>query len=175
MNSLIPVYAAVASAVVSVAVNAFYFHFYKKDEELKMEQYKTAYSGVFKEKLTIYKELITAMDDLRELVVSYGHSRQASLEESRPIMIEFNKFVRLNKIGSIFYDKEMSSKVKLISNEIREVLDLSIKAHFFKANDFDNEKFEEYLDKLTKLTNGDTYINLQDELINDIKNDFKLN
>lgn len=168
MNSLIPIYAAIASAVISVAVNAFYFHFYKRDEELKLEQYKTAYSGVFKEKLIIYKQLIIAMDDLRELAVNFGHSGQFSHDDSNKVMLEFNKFVKLNKIGSIFYDNEMSSKVKLISNEIREVLDLSIKAHFFNANKFDNVKFEEYLEKLTNLTNGDTYVNLQEELIKDI-------
>lgn len=175
MNSLIPLYAAVASAVVSVAVNAFYFHFYKKDAELKLEQYKTVYSGVFKEKLIIYKELIIAMDDLRDLAVGFGHSGNFSHEETRKVMLEFNKFIRLNKVGSIFYGEVMTSKVRSISDEIKVVLDLSMKANFFKANEFKNHEFEQYLDKLTILTSGDTYLNLQKELINDIKKDFKLN
>lgn len=107
------------------------------------------YSGVFKEKLIIYKELIIAMDDLRDLAVGLGHSGNFSHEETRKVMLEFNKFIRLNKVGSIFYGEVMTSKVRSISDEIKVVLDLSMKANFFKANEFKNHEFEQYLDKLT--------------------------
>lgn len=164
----------IVSAVAAVVANAIYISMVKKDLDKRLESYKIAYSGIFKEKLDLYKTILESMENLRIKVVNYGHAGDNSNFSQQEIMDEFNKFIRLNEHGAIFFNDIIKQNISEIRNDFQQVFDLSIQNHFSKQLDIKNSKIEQYMEKLSELTRGEKYSNLKENLIQSIRKDFNI-
>lgn len=168
------IFIPIISALASVVANAIYLSFVKKDLDKRLESYKIAYSGIFKEKLDLYKKLIEEMEELKTKILTYGHQGEVSNLQIHDLMQDVNRFIKLNEFGSIFYNTKIENIISDIRKEFQDVLDLSFKRVYAKANNFEFGEFEIYLKKLTDLTNGKKYSELKKQLIQSIREDFNI-
>src|SRR5690606_33554733 len=120
-NFLTPIVAAVATVI----CNAAYFAFVKNKIEKQIESYKIAYSGIFKEKVDIYKELLRTMDELKDRIVTYGHTGREDFQEFNQLKQEINNFIRLYQYGSMFYPKKIVKTCTQIRDEFQLVFESS--------------------------------------------------
>ena len=168
------IFIPIISAIASVVANAIYLSFVKKDLDKRLESYKIAYSGIFKEKLDLYKNLIEEMEELKTKILTFGHQGEVSKLQIQDLMSDVNNFIKLNEYGSIFYNTKIENIISDIRKEFQEVLDLSHMRVFTKANNFEFGEFENYLKKLSELTSGKNYSRLKQQLIQSIREDFNI-
>ncbi|GEM_PF-3061500 len=164
----------VACAVATVIANVAFLAYVKNDLDKKMETFKIAYSGIFKEKLEIYKNLLERMDYTKSLVLNYGHSGDNFEVKPVEIMKEINIFIKLIDHGSIFYNDTISNIVSEIRIEFQDVFDLSFRRFNLKQSELREGEFEEYLVKLGRLTRGTQYHELKEQLIKTIREEFNI-
>lgn len=163
----------IIAAVATVVCNAVYLAIVKKDIDKQIEQYKIAYSGVFKEKVEYYKQLLVTMDELRDKVVVYGHAGRDTTNDFILLRDEFNNFARLNTYGSMFYSRKIESIVENIRNEFHAVFQASTVLFTIQQHGETNrEAVNDYIDKLSNLTSSKNYGKLRSELIKNIRKDF---
>lgn len=164
---------AIVAALATVIFNAIYFAFVKKDIDRRMEQFKISYSGVFQEKINLYRQLLTSMDDLKVKILSYGHSGGDNFSEGQELKIEINKFIQLYEHGAMFYSRKIERICSDIRVEFQQVFESSFKYHYFKAIDSENrDDLNDYLSALSALTQSAKYYQLKQELIQNIRQEF---
>src|SRR5690606_242401 len=103
-------------------------HFVKSDLDKKLESYKAAYSGIFKEKLDVYKRLLFEMDELKDMLIRYANVGDEDDLFNR-ILISINNFSRQISNGSIFFNSSIANDFNNIKKEFQELFDLSRKRH----------------------------------------------
>ncbi|WP_313515138.1 hypothetical protein [Sphingobacterium sp.] len=164
----------VACAFATVIGNVAFLAYVKNDLDKKLETFKIAYSGIFKEKLEVYKNLLERMDYTKSLVLNYGHSGNNFEVKPVEIMREINVFIKLIEHGSIFYNDSITKIVSEIRIEFQDVFDLSFRRFHLKQSELKDGEFDEYLIKLGQLTSGRNYSELKNQLINTIREEFHI-
>ncbi|MBE8712530.1 hypothetical protein [Sphingobacterium hungaricum] len=164
----------IITASFTVIANAIFYSFVKNDIDKKIEQHKIIYSGIFKEKLEIYKKLLNSIDELKDKIVHYGHGGDSSGINPMEIRKDINTFIRFNQQASIFYPKNILENTNLIRKELQDVYDLSFQRDFHKKNDFEFKDFNIYFERLSNLTSGRSFNQLKNDLIDNIKMDFNI-
>lgn len=169
------IWIVIITPIATVICNAIYILIVKKDLDRRLEQYKITYSGIFKEKLEHYKQLLKTMDELKDMVIKYGNKGQTDDPNPVEIMKEINNFIRFNEYGSIYYTKKIEDIVEKVTKEFQDVFETSVRKLFLEKHDITRDELNEHITKLSSLVNGATYYSLKKELIENIKDDFDLN
>lgn len=166
----------ITAALATTLFNAIYFAFVKKDIDRRMEQFKIAYSGIFQEKIQLYRQLLTSMDELKEKIISYGHGGDDAFEDANDIKIEINKFIRLYEHGAMFYSRKIERICSEIRIEFQQVFESSFKYFYFKAIEGHNrDDLNDYISALSSLTQSEKYYQLKQELIQNVREEFGFN
>lgn len=164
---------SIVAAVTTVVCNAIFFVAIRQSIDKRIEKYKIAYSGIFQEKLKFYKELLITIDELQEKVLKYGHGTDDRLPID--LMTDVNKFIRFNKYGSMFYPMEIKGIVDEIRVKFQDVIDASARYKTLsRSGSHERKDVEEYIEKLSGLTNSTEIHQLTTNLIHNIRTDFGL-
>ena len=108
--------------LVTFLLNILFFWFIKRDVDRSIEEYKIVHSGVFKEKLDIYRELLNKSYRLKELLYYYHNS--GDRKKYRPVFkIQIKAFIDYYLINQPFLSESMLNTLKEIQKEYQWVFD----------------------------------------------------
>ena len=96
-------------ALVTIIGNVVFYLIIKGKVDKSIESYKISYSGVFKEKIDIYKEILTQAYDLKIKIRQFQYFGKAEFGEQ--IKVDFNKFIRFYIINKPFLSETIMDTV----------------------------------------------------------------
>lgn len=164
----------IATPIATIVCQAIYFAFVKRDIDERIELFKISYSGIFKEKVEHYKQLLIKMEALRSSVLQYSNSGQASGLKPEQVMAEINDLIRFNDYAKMFLSSNVSTRVTRVITSLQDVFDTSFENFMLQNHGASNESFKNYLTKLSSLLKGEEYNRLKSEIIGEIRSDFGL-
>lgn len=118
MLELLRIFGPGIIAVCGTFITNYFFYIFIKDKiDKSVERYKVAYSGVFKEKVEIYKILLKQNYDLKSKIVQFQHLGSDALSDS--IKIDINELNQYYLINQMFLSVSIIKNVQLIIKELQ--------------------------------------------------------
>lgn len=160
-------------ATLTAIFNYILYLFIKRRVDNSIEKYKISYSGVFKEKIEIYKSLLVKVHDLRIRIGHYQITDDDKTKES--LRGEFNDLIRAYLINKPFLSDQLIKLFKDITNELQSIYEAFVLGSL-KNNrpsvQFD-EKEKKYWDAVNKLREGQELNKIEDEIIFEMRKDLQ--
>ncbi len=110
-------------AILTVILNILFYLFIKKRIDRSIEEYKIAYSGIFKEKIEVYREILDKSYRIMTLVSRYHIS--SNEDQKDEFLKEIETFINYYLKNQPFLSENMLDKLKKIRAEFQFVFDNS--------------------------------------------------
>ncbi len=114
MNVLLP-------AIVTIIGNIIFYLWIKGKVDNSIERYKIAYSGIFKERIDIYKEILKQIFEIKFSIQQYQYF--GTSVQGEKIMSDLNKFINYYLVNQPFLSDKMMSELKKIREEFQSIFD----------------------------------------------------
>jgi hypothetical protein len=108
-------------AILTVIGNIVFYLWIKRNVDNSIEKHKIAFSGIFKERVDIYKEILRQVYDLKESLQQYQYLGTA--EKAETIMLNINKFIKYYLVNQLFLSENMLTELKFIREQYQAVFD----------------------------------------------------
>ncbi len=152
--------------------NLIFYMFIKNKIDNSIEKLKIAYSGVFKEKIDIYKELLKKNVDLKHKIEKYplfGNDDYAN-----EIQTDFNNYIHFYLINQPFLSDNILKNIKLLIRNLQECFDNFYLDNALRNRDIDHQKRIELINKYFKSLSDIKSNNPFDEVEQNIISEMKL-
>lgn len=167
-----PLLTAILPAVLTILGNILFYLWLKARIDNSIEKHKVAFSGIYKERLDIYKELLKQIYDLKRQLHQYQHS--GNPEAAQLFMLDTNKFIRFYMINRPFLSKKVASELIKIREEFQSVFD-----DFFMHHSLSREKgiepkdrsefLKKFFEARNKLIKDDPFNELEGKIVAEVK------
>lgn len=169
---------AILPAVLTLLGNGLFYIWLKTRIDNSIERYKVAFTGIYKERLEIYKQLLTHIYDLKRQLHQYQHSGKPEAAET--FMVDTNKFIRFYMINRPFLSEKVTSELIKIREEFQSVFDDFFMHHSLsKEQGIEHKERSEFLKKFfearNKLVKNDPFGELEINIISEIKSELHIN
>ncbi|WP_207425685.1 hypothetical protein [Pedobacter sp. SYSU D00535] len=161
--------AIAAPAILTLLGNFLFYTWVKKRVDSNIEKFKITYSGVFKEKIDVYKSLLGQLHDLKLKVNQYQYHPEQSFQ--RAIMEDFNAVVRSYSVNKPFFSDAIHSLFKEFTVELRSVFEAFATAERAPRS---VEADKGYWDAVNKLRKGEIFVAIEDKLVAEIRADLQI-
>ncbi len=158
-NTIIPV-------ILTLVGNLIFYLFIKNKVDKSIEENKIAYSGVFKEKIDIYRELLDKTYSIKKEL--YRIQYVGTKEDLEKLMTVINDYIKFYTINQPFLSDEMLNNFKIIRLEFQNIFD-----EFYKH--FSNHgNLEEFFKASAKLKEDNPFDKIEKQIILEMKTDLKI-
>jgi len=158
----------VLPAVITVICNILFYLWIKKSVDKSLEQYKISYSGIFKEKIDIYRELLSKTYSIKRTISRFQYI--GTKEEGAEIMESINQYIDYYLINQPFLSDEMLNDLNKMRKELQNVFDAFHK-NLYGKND---ELLKEWIDAGNKLKSNEPFKQIEERIISEMKKDLKV-
>jgi hypothetical protein len=162
-------------AVLTVLGNLIFYKWIKKGVDESIEESKIAYSGVFREKIEIYRDILDKSYSLKLKIHRYHVSGDQTKTEE--IFVAVEEFINFYLKNQPFLSKEMVKKLKKINTEFQSVLDNSY--YYYTLSNVSGiepkdrvETFKAFIEVGNKLKDK-TFLELEELIISEMRVDLK--
>ncbi|WP_446774976.1 hypothetical protein [Macellibacteroides fermentans] len=176
-NSTYQIMSLIIPGLVAIIGNIIFYCFIKNRVDKSIERFKISYSGIYKEKINIYKEVLKDMCQLKLKIQQYQFSGNTKLGEE--LRDDFNQFISLYKVNSPFLTEEILKGLNKIREEYQSCFDSFYLYHSNLLNKETDPKVTIELSKksiqsLNKLRNNDPFKQIEELLIAEMKKDLRI-
>jgi len=167
-----PLINIILPAIITVVGNVLFYLWIKEKVDSSIERQKIAYSGIFKERIDIYKEILRQIFDIKSSIQQYQYSGMP--ESVDKIMLDINKFINFYLINQPFLSKKMLEELSKIRSEFQEVFDNFYLHHSLsKVPNVEveerNERMKKYFASGNKLKKNSPFKDLEETIITEMK------
>ena len=139
-------------AIVTIVGNILFYLFIKGKVDNSIEKHKIAFSGIFKERIDIYKEILRQVYELKKSIQQYQYF--GTPEKGEIIMLDINNFIQFYLINQPFLSDKMLTELKSLREEYQAIFDDFYMHHSVYNNaGVDNETRTQLLDNYFKSGN----------------------
>ncbi len=156
-----------APAVITILANVIILLFLKNRVDRRIEQFKVVHSGIFKERLEIYRLLLRKTVKIKAQIYRYGYGTG----EPKKIMGDINRLIDLLRINRPFISPEInriSSNLIWLFQEILDAFYLGNK-NLTSNSDFNPDHNKAYIAALNELKKNEEFKKLEDMLDGEIR------
>ncbi len=163
-------------ALVTLLGNLVFYLIIKQKIDKSLEKLKISYAGIFKEKVLIYKELLTKLYDIKKRINQYQFIGDNQM--SKEIILSINDFISYYQANQPFLSPNMLKNLQIIRSEFQSSFD-SLSIYYASNNSIsDPDKlvdiFQSYLDATNKLRKSDVFNELENTIIQEMRKDLKV-
>ena len=155
-------------AIITIIGNVIFYLLIKGRIEKSIERNKIAYSGIFTEKIKIYKELLEKTYSIKRELNRFQYV--GTKEEGREIMQSINNYIQFYLVNQPFLSEKMISDLNEIRKEFQEVFDA-----FYKhiASDHSGD-LKEFFEAGNKLKLDEPFKLIEERIIDEMRSDLKV-
>lgn len=163
--------------IIAILGNIVFYIIVKKRIDKSIEKYKISYSGIYKEKIEIHKELLKQLYGLKNKVQSYQYHGRKEIGEE--LFHDFNNFINYYIIHQPFIKKKILDGLKDFTKELRECFE-DIYSHnsLNEFNEIDPEIRANLLKKffvaLGKFRKNEPFEQIENLIISEMKSDLRI-
>lgn len=174
MNTYLPY---ILPAVITALLNIIFYLLIKKSVDNSLEKYKISYSGVFKEKIDIYKNLLQEVHDLKLKVNQY---QLVENDEFRTeVQTSFNKLIRLYSVNRPFLSDKLIELFKASTTELQSIYESFVMGRIKNYGNMPDAEVQrrekQYWDAVNKLREGKVLGNIEENIINEMRRELQTN
>jgi hypothetical protein len=164
-------------AIITIVSNVIFYLLIKRRIDSSIERYKIAYSGVFKEKIDIYKDLLIEMHDLTLKLnqLQYFDSKDFTDE----IKQSFNRLIKLYLTNRPFLSNEIILMFKQITKDLQSIyesLTLGNLSRLGKVPIEQVQKYEKaYWDAVNTLRSNKSLKEIEENIIKEMRKELQTN
>jgi hypothetical protein len=107
-------------AIATILGNIIFYLIIKGRVDNSIEKHKISYSGIFKERIDIYKELLRRIFEIKQSIQRYQYF---ATPDEQKIMDDINNFINYYLINQPFLSDKMLSELKKIREEFQSAFD----------------------------------------------------
>lgn len=164
-------------AIFTIIGNILFYIWIKKNVDNSIEKHKIAFSGIFKERLNIYKELLRQIFEIKQSIQQYQYF--GSQDEGKKIMLDINKFINYYLINQPFLSDTMIIELKKIREEFQSVFDdFYMHNSISKEEGIDprarNELLKKFFAAGNKLKDDQPFKTLEETIIKEMRTDLRV-
>jgi hypothetical protein len=162
-------------AIITIIGNIIFYLFIKGRIDNAIERQKIAYSGIFKERIEIYRSLLSRIFSIKIQIQRYQYS--ASEEEAKNIMENVNDFINFYLINQPFLSKKMIEQLTTMRIEFQDTFDKFLIFHKIGFNDSESSErrnlLDDYLQSGNKFKTNQPFKELEDIIISEMRKDLQ--
>ncbi len=166
----------IAPALITIIGNIIFYLAIKVRLENILELQKIAYSGIFAQKIEIYKNLLSKLYSIKKQIGSYQYF--GTDDNARLIMEEINSFIQYYLINQPFISLTMLNELNAMRTEFQDTFD---KFYIFHkvgtSKDSDGEERKQLLDEYfcagNKFKTNEPFKTLENTIIAEMRKDLK--
>jgi hypothetical protein len=168
---------AILPAILTIVGNLLFYICIKKKVDNSIEKHKIAFSGIFKERVDIYKEILRQIFDIKQSMHQYQYA--GTSDKGEKIMLNINQFINFYLINQPFLSDKMISELKKVREEFQSVFDSFYIHHSTsKEQGIDPETRTELLKKFfeagNKLKGDHPFKTLEETIIKEMRTDLRV-
>lgn len=162
----------VLTSISTLVINVITFLVLQYKFNSSLEKIKISYSGVFKEKLEIHKELLKKVYELKKRLNLYRITGQINLEEE--VIKEINILIDFTSLNEPFLNSNISRSLWRLINEFQECFENIIRHYELrKFQDVSSEDrknaFKKFMEARNKLNFNEPFNSIEQEIKSEIK------
>ena len=150
--------------IITVIGNIIFYLWVSKS----IERNKIAYSGLFKEKVDIYRNLLDKTFKIKKELNRFQYLGKA--EDRHEIMLKINEYIEFYTINQPFLSDNMIMDLNKIRGEFQEIFEKFYK-HIAGKN---SENLEEFFEASEKLKSNKPFDEIERKIIAEMRKDLKV-
>lgn len=168
-------------AILTILGNIAFYKFIKTKSEQSIQKYSIAYSGIFMERLSIYRTLLEKIFDLK---ISLSEHISKDKTDTEELIKNFNDFIKFSKTNEPLLSDSLSLNLGKLDKEFRMITQKTVKTINYE-NRKNNEEIRDFTailkksqnknELLKKVYQNDLLKKIENDLIKDMKSDFHIN
>jgi len=165
-------------AFLTIIANVIFYWYIKSRIDKSIEKLKISYSGVFKEKIENYKNILSNLVDLKYKIQSYQYF--GTIDDGETLMREFNEFINFLQKSRPFLSDKILKDIRALQDELQNCLD-----DFYKYKALNQagslqsktrfESVKGFFESGNKFKTNNPFNELEENIITEIRNDLLLN
>ncbi|MFG6686409.1 hypothetical protein ACGK9U_07500 [Mariniflexile sp. HNIBRBA6329] len=155
-------------AIITIIGNVIFYLWIKGKVDKSIEKNKIAYSGIFKEKVNIYRELLEKTYGIKKELNRFQYV--GTKEEGNKLMQKINAYIQFYSINQPFLSDEMLSDLNKMRAEFQDVFD----KFYMHISDRKSDNLTEFFDAGNKLKSNNPFNEIEMRIIMEMRNDLKI-
>lgn len=157
----------VATPILTFLFNYLFYRFIKTDVENKIHQNNISYSGVFREKIDIYRELLEKTYDIHLILVKM--SLNGTKEDGKTTILLLHEYKRFYSVNRPYLSEVVLNHFIKLFEEYKGIWE-----KLYKYNSQNNtDGFSEFLNASKTLTATNLFSQIEKQLIEEMKVELK--
>ena len=107
-----------APAVVTIIGNIIFYKSIQSKAELSLQRYSITYSGIFMERLKVYRTLLEEIFNFKSVLLEHINDRK---REDTEMIDTLNNFLRSYKINEPLLSDNLLNNVQKLERELRQI------------------------------------------------------
>ena len=163
--------------LVAIIGNYIFYLFIKNKVDKQIENYKISYSGVFKEKIEIHKNLLKMIFRLKKDIQQYQYFETD--ESFNKIRNDFNDYIEYYLVNQPFIKDEIIDELKKMTSELQECFE-SFSLYKVSQNNqgLSKEGYAEntkkYIAAGNKIKLNEPFKDIEEKILKEMKADLKI-
>ncbi|WP_308993988.1 hypothetical protein QLS71_017585 [Mariniflexile litorale] len=163
--------------LVAIIGNYIFYLLIKNRVDKQIENYKISYSGVFKEKIEIHKNLLKMIFNLKRDVQQYQYFDND--ESFNKIRTDFNNYIEYYLVNQPFIKEEIIKELKQMTSELQECFEAFSLYKVSQNNpglskEAYNENTKKYIDAGNKIKRNEPFKYIEEKILKEMKADLKI-
>ncbi|KAB1157110.1 dual specificity protein phosphatase family protein [Flavobacterium luteum] len=150
--------------IITIIGNIIFYFWISKS----IERSKIAYSGLFKEKVDIYRNLLDKTYAIKKELFRFQYI--GNEEDAQKIMLKINEYIEFYTTNQPFLSDEMISDLDKIRGEFQEVFEKFYKHIAVK----DTDNLKEFFEASEKLKSNKPFEEIERKIIAEMRKDLKV-
>lgn len=162
-------------AVLTAVLNYLFYLWLKKRVDNSIEKYKISYSGVFKEKIDIYKSLIAKVYEVKMKLNQFQLTDDTETKDN--LRSEFNDLIKTYLISRPFLSEHLVSLFRNLTQELQSVYETFVLENLKNYGKLSEEEYQKrqnkYWSAVNKLRTGEVLNEIESEIVTEIRKDLQ--
>lgn len=176
-NSTCQIMSLIIPGLVAIIGNMIFYCFIKKRVDKSIDRFKISYSGIYKEKINIYKEVLKEMFKLKHKIEQYQFSGNNQLGVE--LRDDFNQLISLYKVNSPFLTEVILNGLNRLTNELQCCFeDFYLYHSTSQKSGIDSQNMivlnQKFIESLNKFKLNEPFKEIENLLIAEMKKDLKI-
>ena len=154
--------------IVTVILNILFYLFIKNRVEKSLERDRITFSGLFLEKINIYRKLLELAVTAKRSIVKFQHD--TSSDQNQLVQKSLNQFSDYARTNEPFMSKEIIKQLERLHADYKDVF---LPLYLYDEGGRNEYRIKSFRESIEKLADKNTFKELEDSIIEEMRRELR--